>query len=59
MELGFFMGLVTPSINFGIGHTVRMEQPSSQSSLTFYGLLCDVCLGWYLRPIVFPPMLQC
>ena len=25
MELLFFMGLVTPPIHFGIGHTVRME----------------------------------
>ena len=33
--------------------------PSSQSSMTFYGISCDVCLGWYLRPIVFPPMLRC
>ena len=32
--------------------------PSSQSSLTLYGRLCDVCLGWYLRPIVFHPMLR-
>ena len=28
--------------------------PSSQSSLVFYGLSCDVYLGWYLRPIMFP-----
>ena len=31
--------------------------PSSQSSMTFYGLLYDVCLGWYLRLIEFPPIL--
>ena len=40
--------------------------PSSQSSfdlftvclhLTFYGLLSDVCLEWYLRPMVSPPTL--
>ena len=33
--------------------------PSSQSSLNFYGLSCDVYLVWYLRPVVFPPMLCC
>ena len=32
--------------------------PCSQSFLNFHGVLCDVCLGWYLRPIVFPPMLR-
>ena len=28
--------------------------PSSQCSLTFSGLLYNVCLGWYLRPLCFP-----
>ena len=32
--------------------------PSSQSSLTIYGILSDVGIEWYLRPIVFPPMLS-
>ena len=41
-----------PYCTFGIA-------PSSQSSLTFYGLSCDAYLGWYLRPIAFPPMLCC
>ena len=46
MDLGFFMGLVTPPIHFGMGHTKRMEiAPSSQYSLTFSGILYDVCLG--------------
>ena len=39
-----------PYCRFGIA-------PSSQTFFTFYGLLYDVCLGWYLRPVVFSPIL--
>ena len=49
---------VTPLIQLCRVISSGMEEPSCvQSSLTFYGLLPDVYLGWYLCPTVFP--LQC
>ena len=50
MELWFFMGLVTPPIHFG-SVILYVGKPRLVS------LLYDAYLEWYLRPIVFPPML--
>ena len=36
MELGFSMGLVTPPIHFGMGHTVGMEEPRLVSLILTY-----------------------
>ena len=55
MDTWFSMGAVTPFIQFCRVISSRMVMPyCSQSFLTFYDILSAVCLGWYLRPIVFP-----
>ena len=57
MELLFFMGLVTPLIQFCRVISSGMVEPSrSQSSLDEYCLICRVLssLGVYRRPYVSP-----
>ena len=45
------------TLRYGSYYTYDGIAPSSQFFLTSYGILCDVRLGWYLRSVVFPPML--
>ena len=58
MELWFFIGLVTPPIHFGMGHTVRMEQPRlvSLSSIDLLRYFLDeYCyLASAFVPLCFP-----